>query len=148
MVSIYNQLSRGDGFVSKKIFPGPGYKDFTGYEIVRLTTGEKRALAYMSGSLPAQWDEIYCCGPYHFSKAAFEFAESIFVDIFARGIEPMFIDEIGPLELTGRGFASILERALKTRRDLYISVRNQCVDEVIKEFNIRDYKLIKVGQED
>ncbi len=144
MISIYQQqqTKQGDGFVSKKIFPDD--TDFTGYEIVRLSNNEKMSLAYRSQYVPPGWDEIYSCGPFHFSKAAVTFAEGIIDDIIARDINPVFIDEIGPLELAGKGFTPLLEKILKTQKDVYITVRNHCVEDVLKKFYIREYELIKV----
>jgi nucleoside-triphosphatase THEP1 len=143
MISIYRQqqTKQGDGFASKKIFPDGA--DFTGYEIVRLSNNEKMPLAYRSQHVPPGWDEIYRRGPFHFSKAAFAFAEAISDDIIARDINPVFIDEIGPLELEGKGFAPLLEKILTTGKDVYITVRNHCVEEVLRKFNIREHELIK-----
>lgn len=144
MISIYQQqqTKQGDGFVSKKIFPTDS--DFIGYEIIRLSNNKKMPLAYRSQFIPPGWDEIYRCGPFHFSKAAVTFAEGIIDDIIAQDIEPVFIDEIGPLELAGQGFAPLMGKILKTGRDVYITVRNHCVQEVLKKFDIRNYELITV----
>lgn len=144
MISIFRQQQskQGDGFVSTKIFPGDA--DFTGYEIVRLSNNKKMPLAYRSQFVPPGYDEIHRIGPFHFSKAAVAFAEKIIDDIIARDIEPVFIDEIGPLELADKGFAPLLQKILKTGKDVYITVRNHCVAEVIKKFNIREYELIRI----
>ncbi len=142
ILSIYNRDKQGDGFVSKKIFIN--LTEFTGYEIVRLSTDEKMPLAYKSQYVPSNWDEIYRRGPFSFSKAAFVFAEHIIDDIIDRHIDPVFIDEIGPLELDGNGFFAVLEKILRTQKDVYITVRSHCVEEVINKFNIRNYKLVTV----
>ena len=147
MASIYNKLKQGDGFLSKKIFAGPGHKTFTGYEITRLATGQSMPLAYKAGHIPARWDELTTCGPYCFSKAAVAFAHRIIDDIIDRATGPVFIDEIGPLELTGKGFAPLFKKALQTREDIYVSVRNSCVAGVIEKFRIRDYEIIKVKEQ-
>lgn len=144
ILSIYNRDKQGDGFVSKKIFINQ--TDFTGYEIVRLSTDEKMPLAYKSQYVPPHWDEIYRRGPFSFSKAAFVFAEHIIDDIIDRHIDPVFIDEIGPLELDGNGFFAVLEKILRTQKDVYITVRNHCVNEVINKFNIRDHKMIMLNE--
>ncbi|MCK4766711.1 MAG: hypothetical protein KAW12_31250 [Candidatus Aminicenantes bacterium] len=148
MVSIYNRLGQGDGFVSTKIFANRGQEEFCGYEIRRLNTGEKKVLAFKAAYVPGKWDEACCFGPFCFSRAAFEFAESIIVDILQRGVEPIFIDEIGPLELSGGGFSTILQDVLKTGQDVYISVRNHCVQDVLEKFNIREYRIKKVSEID
>jgi len=148
MISIYRQLKQGDGFISQKIFTNKNPGDFTGYEIVRLGTGERKELALKTAALPDRWDEIFCCGPYHFSRAALDFAREIIDDIIAHGIEPIFIDEIGPLELAGKGFAPLLKKAIKTGKDIYISVRSHCVEDVLKTFNTRDHRIVPVCKGD
>ncbi len=139
-------FSLAAGGIKATVLPAPTTikgNNFIGYEIVRLATGERRMLAYKESAAPPGWDEIYRCGPYHFSQAALEFAGAIINDIIARGISPIFIDEIGPLELQDKGFAPLLEKALNTGLDVYITVRSPCLDEVIKKFNIGDYRLIE-----
>jgi nucleoside-triphosphatase THEP1 len=142
MKNIYEQLGTGDGFISQKIFAGQN--GFTGYEMVRLSTNEKMPLAYKAEHVPHGWDEIHRRGPFRFSKTAFDFAEGIIADIIETGTEPLFMDEIGPLELEGKGFCKTFEKALKTGKDIYIAVRSHCVEDVIKKFNIRNYELIMI----
>jgi nucleoside-triphosphatase THEP1 len=146
ILSIYNRDKQGDGFISKKIFINQ--TDFIGYEIVRLSTGEKMPLAYKSQYVPPHWDEIDRHGPFSFSKAGFIFAEHIIDDIIDRHIEPVYIDEIGPLELDGNGFFAVFEKILRTQKDVYITVRNHCVKDVINTFNIRDHKIITANEKD
>ncbi len=114
ILSIYNRDRQGDGFVSKKLFIDQ--TEFTGYEILRLSTDGKMPLAYKSQFIPSDWDEIYRRGPFSFSKAAFVFAEHIIDDIIDCNIEPVYIDEIGPLELAGKGFFTLLEKILRTQK--------------------------------
>jgi nucleoside-triphosphatase THEP1 len=143
MEAIYREIKKGDGWVSKKVFVNG---QFIGYEIMRLSTNGKLPLAYKKEYIPSGWQEIYSIGPYLFSKQAFEFAKKIIEEMISINIEPVFIDEIGPLELQGKGFCPLLEQILKTQKDLYIAVRSHCVDDVIKKFNIKDYKIIPVNQ--
>jgi len=140
--AIYREMKKGDGWVSRKIFLN---EEFVGYEIVKLSTGEKLPLAYKKGYGPSVWDEIYTIGPFSFSKRAFEFAGKIIDEIIKKKINPVFIDEIGPLELQGKGFCPLLERILKTQKDVYIVVRTHCVEDVIKRFNIQGYKILTIS---
>ncbi|MFC2146661.1 nucleoside-triphosphatase, partial [Acidobacteriota bacterium] len=110
--AIYRQIKKGDGWISKKVFLN---KEFAGYEIQRLSTNEKLPLAYKKEYVPPGWDEIYSIGPFLFSKQAFEFAGKIIDEIIEKNINPVFIDEIGPLELQGKGFYPMLEKILKTQ---------------------------------
>lgn len=140
MAAIHRKLKRGDGFISQKIFNEQN--EFVGYEIMRLSTDEAMPLAFNAHHVPAGWDEIYRCGPYCFSGAAFAFAERIIDDIIEQNISPVFIDEIGPLELAGKGFAPLLKRVLATQRDLYIAVRSACLQGVIETFAIHAPRII------
>ena len=139
--AIYRQLKKGDGWVSRKIFLN---EEFIGYEIQRLSTNEKLPLAYKKEYVPSGWDEIYAIGPFRFSRRAFEFAGKIIDEIIEKNINPVFIDEIGPLELQGKGFCPMLEKILKIQRDVYIVVRRHCVDDVVNRFEIKNYKIIKI----
>jgi nucleoside-triphosphatase THEP1 len=105
-------------------------------------------LAYKSQHVPSHWEKIDRCGPFVFSKAAFMFAERIIDDIIDRYIDPVYIDEIGPLELDGSGFSTILEKILESQRNVYITVRNHCVKDVINKFNIRDHRIIMLNEKD
>jgi len=142
VLSLYNELKRGDGFVSRKVFLNP--QEFTGYEIRRLSTGETLPLAFKEAHLPPGWDEIYRIGPFRFSRKAFDFADAVITEIIANHIEPVFIDEIGPLELSGKGFSPLVHRVLKAGKEVYLVVRTHCVADVLEKFNIEDYKPIIV----
>ena len=131
--AIYRQMNKGDGWISRKVFLN---EEFVGYEIQRLSTNEKIPLAYKREYAPPGWDEIYAIGPFCFSKRAFEFAGRIIDEIIEKNINPVFIDEIGPLELQGKGFSPMLEKILKTQKDVYIVVRSHCVEDVVKKFKI------------
>ena len=140
--AIYRQMKKGDGWVSGKIFLN---EEFIGYEIQRLSTNEKLPLAYKKEYVPSGWDEIYAIGPFYFSKRAFEFAGKIIDEIIEENINPVFIDEIGPLELQGKGFCPMLEKILKTPKDVYIVVRSHCVNDAIKKFSIKNYETLWHG---
>lgn len=140
--TIYRQMKKGDGWVSRKIFLN---EEFIGYEILRLSTNEKLPLAYKKEYLPSGWDEIYAIGLFRFSRRAFEFAGKIIDEIIEKNINPVFIDEIGPLELQGKGFCPMLERILKTQKDVYIVVRSHCVEAVVNRFEIKSYEIIEIS---
>ena len=144
ILSVYNRKKQGDGFITRKLFKN---NTFIGYEIVRLSTEKSVPFAYMGDYAPSEWDEIYKYGPYTFSRKALTFAENIVDEIIKKRINPVFIDEVGPLELQEKGFFSILKRILHLEKNIYITVRNHCFKEVIREFNIKKYKTIKLNRE-
>jgi nucleoside-triphosphatase THEP1 len=144
MKGIFSQSNTGDGFLSGKIFSDVGV--FMGYELIRLSSGEKMPLAFKEEYIPSGLDEICRLGPFRFSGKAFMFAEQMIDEIIIRGVEPIFIDEIGPLELSGKGFYKLFTHVLSLGGNLVIAVRKHCVEDVISKFNIRDYRVITVEE--
>ncbi len=81
LLSIYNNIKKGDGFYLKKIFEDSVFK---GQEIIRLSTKEKLAFSFISKYIPQNWDEAYKYKNYSFSIPALKFAENIFTENFFR----------------------------------------------------------------
>lgn len=140
LLSIYNDIKKGDGFYNRKVCLNNSY---VGQEVVRLSTGESRLLTLKRGFIPKVWDEEYSYNVFSFSKSGINFAERIINDIIEKDISPIFIDEIGPLELQGKGFYNTFKSCLKISVDIYVVIRESCVDEVIEKFGIRNFKIIK-----
>ena len=65
---------------------------------------------------------------YIFSKKAFAQAKEALLKFQTDGI--VFLDEAGPLELKGEGYADCLDTLLSSSiAKLYVAVRSECVDE-------------------
>lgn len=141
LIEIYNSLKNGDGFVLKKEFVNG---EHIGQKIVRLSTGEGRAFSMKVCFIQNPWDEIYRFGPYSFSKNGIEFAEKIAENMVKNKIEPVFIDEIGPLELNGEGFYNLLCSILDLNLETYAAVRESCINDVIDRFKIEEYEIIRL----
>lgn len=139
--AIYDAIGVGDGFILPKIFEENQY---IGQRILRLSTRESEYFSFKKEFLPILWDEEYSYGVYSFSRQGLLFASKITLDIITKKIEPIFIDEIGPLELQGKGFANILKQVLPLKKEIYITARNSCIKKIIKEFNIKEYTIINV----
>jgi nucleoside-triphosphatase THEP1 len=60
-------------------------------------------------------------------------------------MKAIFLDEIGPLELAGKGFDGILQKMLKSRSNIYITVREDLIQDVVTRYDIKKYQLIKTG---
>jgi nucleoside-triphosphatase THEP1 len=137
-LSMYN-FTGGDGFISKKIFKN---NIFYGYEIARLSTNESIPFALKLDNIPPLWDEIDIFGSFSFSEKAFAFAESIIDEIINSDTNPVFVDEIGPLELEGKGFFNIMKKLLQTEKEIYITVRKSCLEDVIEAFKLERYEIV------
>jgi nucleoside-triphosphatase len=79
-------------------------------------------------------------GRYKFSAKAFEWANKILIGCMNKNYETIIIDEIGPLELQGKGFAETLKFFLihnEIKSDLLLVIRENLVNEVLHYFGIR-----------
>jgi nucleoside-triphosphatase len=79
-------------------------------------------------------------GRYKFSAKAFEWANKILIGCMNKNYETIIIDEIGPLELQGKGFAETLKFFLihnEIKSDLLLVIRENLVNEVLQYFGIR-----------
>ena len=97
-----NQGVKVDGFLSVAVFAG---KDRTGYDLLDLQ--EERPIPLLRITGEEEWQRI---GSYFFVPSGIEKAEKIILRSGEADI--CVVDEVGPLELEGRGFWPALERVL------------------------------------
>lgn len=136
--SLYKETGRGDGIISPKIFRNGC---FAGYEVRRLSTGETVPLAVKRDSTGAEWDEACRQGEYSFSRRGLEFARRVFRELDREALTPLYLDEVGPLELSGRGFP-LLEVLQNEERDLYLTVRSNLLERLIMGFSLSRYRVL------
>lgn len=135
-------LSRPGGIISRRIKQG---ETMIGYDLYPLGTDAVCwPLVRRDGALPENWDETTRCGRFSFSGRAFERAGRHLLECAAKGINPVFVDEVGPVELSGSGFAPVIEQLLVMRVDLCLTVRSSCVADVIRQFQIDQWGEIPV----
>ncbi|MFP4177163.1 MAG: nucleoside-triphosphatase [Acholeplasmataceae bacterium] len=124
---------KGDGFISLKQME----KDTVmGYDAMRLSSGEKRPLvrneAYFKDDFVVR-DRI---GPYLFNAATMDWIESEVDRLIEARISPIYFDEVGMLELAGRGFSSMLKRMAASDLDLILVIRRDLVDRIVTVFEL------------
>ncbi len=97
--------------------------------------------------LASENNETLPIGKYVFSKAAFDKANSILLEIKNKFI---VIDEIGPLELMGKGFADTLKNILlhKKYTNLLLVIRKELVNDLINFFSIHKKNIYFINIED
>ena len=109
---------------------------------------EKQELFLMEAT--AGETNIIQTGKYVFSEAAFSRATEILKSCVSKNMELIIIDEIGPLELRGKGFSEILRHLLShlQKTDILLVVRENIVDDVIEHFQlpINNIKIINTLQ--
>jgi nucleoside-triphosphatase THEP1 len=128
----------GDGFISEKII-----KDdiFYGYKLTRLSTGESREFIYENRYAPVYWTNVIRNIRFTFSIPAFDAAESWIDEIINKGISPIYIDEVGKLELKKQGFYTALKKLVNHNKNVYIGIRKDYVMDFIKKFDITQYDI-------
>jgi len=141
MRQLYEALGKGDGFLLNKRMANGIH---IGQTIERLSSGKVLNFSSKAGYIPVGWDECVRYCDYSFSKKGFAFAYSIISDILNNGIGPVFIDEIGPLELSRGGFYDLLRRCLDRETDLYLCVRDTCVDAVREAFEMKETEILNI----
>ena len=128
------------GFISPKIFAGDRFR---GYQICSLADGRSAPLALLQEEYTDQFAPAFQLDRFIFAQTGLELGASIIEDLMGAGFRgEIFIDEIGPLELSGRGFAATLTRVMQAGNDLTISVRESCLDEVLVTFGIKEYLVL------
>lgn len=137
LVDIYKNLGKGDGFFNRKIYSGNLY---VGQEIVRMSNGESMIWSLREEVLD-YWEEQYCYADFSFSKDALKFAEEI-VNSSIKSNDIIFVDEIGPLELQNKGFHNLFKCCLNSNKELYVVVREGCLEAVLRKYKIEDYEIV------
>lgn len=141
LLAIYRRLGTGDGFYNRRILQG---NETIGQAIIHMATGASRVLAYREGFIPRAWNEQCRYGPFSFAGEGFDFGRRIIQKALEKQIIPIFIDEIGPLELAGMGFDPIMFQALQYATELYVVVRENCIGEVIRRYAFKQYEVLQV----
>lgn len=131
--AVKDALSRGftvGGVISEALMAG-GRK--TGYTAVDIMTGNRILLVSRKGL-----DPDLRTGAFHFSRSGFEQVSKGLLTSLERDI--LVIDEVGPLELEGAGYAPVLHTLADSYTGmLYLVVRNHLLKDVIRAFRLGDY---------
>ena len=83
-------------------------------------------------------------GKYQFSQTSFDRAISVVEEGIRSNAAYVVIDEIGPLELKGQGFADVLKKTLATNDrnfHLVLVIRERILSEVVDHFKLTNYTL-------
>lgn len=114
-----------------------------GYDLHSVESGESSLYIRKT---PAQgW---FRHGRFSFSKEGQAFGEKILQDISSENTELAVIDELGPVELKGKGWASEVERLLSQCRCVHLwVVRKTLLKRMIRQWNIGDVLLVDVAED-
>jgi nucleoside-triphosphatase THEP1 len=116
-----------------------------GYDALNLSAGERIPFARIGGHESPGWIAGERVGPFSISAAALQAANAWLIEAAAEPVD-IIIDEIGPLELSGRGLSPGLRAVLASSlsRKLYVVIRSECVEAACCRFGITGYTLVDV----
>lgn len=144
MKRIYNESQRGDGFICQK-----SYCDsiFTGYDLIRLSDGFTLAFIRLKGEYNSHMQTIFSTGKYIFLKESFNRVLELIEDMMDSGIDPIYIDELGPLELKKECFYQTILDIKSRGFSLVTCVRHNSLEAIIKLFNFQEPLILDVNEE-
>lgn len=147
LIRRYHELPVGtaDGFASIKVFSKQG--GFEGYDLKRLATGKTVPFIRLSSpdEVPFQQDS-FIFDRFTFLREPLAAAEQVIRDSLSDpSIRTVLLDEIGPVELQGKGFCGALKVLLESDKELYLCVNRKNLDPVSSYFEIRDYSLVEAN---
>jgi nucleoside-triphosphatase THEP1 len=141
LLKFYSENRQGEGFALPKYYVNGNY---AGQKIVRLSSGESTIFSLTKSYIPPHWHEDFHYENYSFSAEGMLLANHITDDIIMNNLNPVFIDEVGPLEIQKKGFYFITRKMISYQKDLFLTVRSACIQDIISLFNIKLSRLIQV----
>ena len=139
--SIYQEKEKGDGFISVKRMH---YDKVHGYEIMRLSNKEFHPLVIREEFSHTNMKIACQIGPYLFLEDTLKYIESTIQEMIEKKISPIYLDEIGQLELYDQCFDQIFQKMVQSGLEIYITVREDLVSQVIEKYQIKESDIIKV----
>jgi len=117
-------------------------QDHVGYDLIDARTGRRHPLCRTTGR--AGMPQV---GPYYFLPEGLEFGRQALDLDRARETDLMIVDEIGPWELSGQGWAEPVARLiLNSDVPMIWAVRDKLVEKAIEQWALTRPEVIRVDQ--
>ncbi len=111
-----------------------------------LDSDETAILALKREAYDGRFTQACRLGDYVFSEEAFRLGNGILRRLTEDpAVRAVFLDEAGPLELSGRGFAESLPALARSEKDLFIAVRAGCLADFLRTYEIENPRIIPVS---
>ncbi len=145
---LYQAHQKGEGIVSRKIMID---RDVFGYYAQRLSDNFEFPLMihekYFDRSIYVERSFSSrsigeTIGPYKIYKKALKAINDILHHAIKQGKSPIYLDEVGMLELRDKGFAPIIRFAIKHDIDLVMTIREDLIESVMQHFHIQNYDIV------
>lgn len=103
------------------------------FDLIDLKSGDK--IRYCQRAHEDNWDSV---GPFFINPLGQSFGELALSVKYLEHCNVVFIDEIGPFELAGKGWAKSFEEILKhLEKPLVVSVRESLLEEIIQKWDLK-----------
>ncbi|XMB72124.1 nucleoside-triphosphatase [Mycoplasmatota bacterium WC30] len=145
---IYDQNQIGDGIISKKIMIDT---DVYGFNGIRLSDNfefpfmiheryyfKNDSISYEDKNI----ESVYSIGPYKVLKSGIDFIDKTYMELLDKSISPLFFDEVGKLELSGKGYYTHIKEAVENKIDIFITIRDDLIIDFIEKLHIIDYQIV------
>lgn len=139
---LYNWFCRepaGCGVLSIKRFEG---KIHNGYDLLFLPIGKKVNLCTQIDKSYSHCQGELIQGNYMFDQVAFDQAYQFIQESTHYKKEPIWLDEIGILEINGKGFWPIIKMIQSIDVELRLGVRLSCVYEFTRMIDNNNFHII------
>ncbi len=138
---IYDTKKQGDGFISIKKMNGHLVHSYTA---LRLATNAKSLLVIRDLYRDDNFKKCCQIGPYLFNDETVKMIEKTFDGLIKDKTSPLFLDEIGLLELDDQCFHQLFKKLLSSKLEIYVTIRKDLLEKVLKKYKIIEYNLIDV----
>jgi molybdopterin-guanine dinucleotide biosynthesis protein A len=132
-----------DGVLLRKVYQA-GRR--IGYDAVRIASGQALPFSRLEGSEPPSWRPAERVGPFSVSEEGKHAANRWLLEALHSPARGLIVDEIGPLELVGRGLAEAAHSVLQddASRSLILVVRRSCLEQVIRRYRLAEHRLVEL----
>ena len=139
LIKRYQAQQKGDGYACvKKMQHGL----VLGYDLMRLKTRESISFIVRDKFYDINMGAIVKIGPYRMFNDALTIVKDNMNKWAESGINPLYLDEIGPLEMKNKGFHTLLVSLLNQSIDLVLVIREEVLDEACEKYDIKNPTLV------
>ncbi len=138
--ALYEADHQGDGFISLKMMLK---NKVHSYQALRLSSGDKFPLVVRDEFVYEDFPISCQIGPYLFNKKTIDMIIREISLLVKRRIAPLYLDEVGLLEIEGKCFDPIVRTMVDSNLDCVFSVREDLVEKFIQKYNIKEYNILR-----
>ncbi len=139
LLEMYQKNPVGDGFLSIKVMDN---NKVLHYDLLELSTNISTTFIVHTKHDSTHFERSIPLGPYIFDLDQRDIVNNKIQTLLEERVEPIYLDEIGILEVRGLYFYDIVKELVESGLEVYITVRDSLVEDVLKTFDIKEYEII------